>query len=171
MMSHNYDVSNSHFKRGTQKQQGTINSRLVVDHLIPSNGKLAFLKSLFLTCSIFPHKTIGRSGNCPYVSMLKSYGQFSDLLIVFCEKREHVRTRNSITKVSQHSESGGPQRVLSPSFGVSIDDVIVMTHQKNCRKINFRCESLYATSGNIIDSIVSISWSITKTCKFGPENA
>ena len=45
--------------------------------------------------------------------MVKSYGRFPDRPIVFCEKRGSGRTRNSITKVFQHSESGDHQRVLS----------------------------------------------------------
>ena len=49
----------------------------------------------------------------PYDIHDKLYGQFPDLLIVFCEKSENNRTRNSMMDLFQYTKLGAKYRVLS----------------------------------------------------------
>ena len=151
LVSHTYDVINLRFKRGTQKQQDLVYSRLDFLHLILSTGKVSSLNSAFCYFHFFHRKLSEGQEFVLMIFMIKLYGQFPDLLIVFCEKRENNRMRNSMIELSRCSKSGVKNRVLR-----KLDPAVSEYHfwskdlwrhmndssKKNIRKWNFRCQSL-----------------------------
>ena len=112
LVSHTYDVINPCSKRGIQKQQDLVFSRLDFSGLTLSIGKVLSLNSAFCYFLLFHRKL---SDGQEIVLMILSvilYGRFPDLPIVFCEKKENNGTRNSMIKLFQCSKSVLKNRVL-----------------------------------------------------------
>ena len=111
-MSHTYDVINPCFKSGTQKQQDLVFSRLGFLRPILSTAKVLSLNSAFCYFLFFHRKLSEGQEIVLMIFRIKLYGQFPDLLIVFCEKRRNNRMQNSMIELLRCSKWGVKNRVL-----------------------------------------------------------